>query len=203
MSYASCALLSVISKAVAAEGLSGFEFASGIPGSLGGGVFMNAGAYDGEMKNVLSRVRSVNRKGEIIVRGVNELELSYRHSIFMDNNEIILSAEIELEKGDPEQINAKIADFTQRRITKQPLQYPSAGSFFKRPEGYYAGKLIQDAGLKGVCIGGAMVSPLHAGFIVNTGSATATDIIDLMKVIQETVMEKFSVMLEPEVRIIG
>ena len=197
------ALLSRIARAAADASLSGLEFASGIPGSLGGGIFMNAGAYDGEMKNVLLSVQSIRADGQLIERKASELGLGYRRSIFMDNGEVILSAKLGLKPGEKSEIEAKIADFTNRRVTKQPLQFPSAGSFFKRPEGYFAGKLIQDAGLKGLRVGGAMVSPLHAGFLINAGGATATDVIDLMKVVQETVMERFGVLLEPEVRIIG
>lgn len=196
------ALLSRISKAALDASLEGFEFASGIPGSLGGGIFMNCGAYGGEISQVLVSVRSIDEDGNVRERAVSELRLSYRDSIYMHNGETILSAKIRLKPGDKSGIEAKIADFTERRVTKQPIQYPSAGSFFKRPEGSFAGKLIEDAGLKGVQIGGAQVSPLHAGFIINVGGASATDVTDLMKVVQETVMDRYGVLLEPEVRII-
>lgn len=197
------ALLSVISRAAAAEGLTGLEFASGIPGSLGGAVFMNAGAYGGEMKHVLVSVRAMDRKGRVFEIPAEDLDLSYRHSCFEENGMVILSAKLRLEKGDKAAIDAKIKELTLQRTTKQPVAYPSAGSFFKRPEGYFAGKLVQNAGLKGLSVGGAQVSALHAGFVINKGGATATDVIDLMKIVQETVMDKFGVLLEPEVRIIG
>ena len=197
------ASLSRISKKAAAEGLTGLEFASGIPGSLGGAVFMNAGAYGGEMKQVLVSVRSMDLIGNIIERKAEDLGLSYRKSIFQENGEFILGAVIRLERGDRDTIAAKMRDLAAQRTAKQPLSFPSAGSFFKRPEGYFAGKLIEDCGLKGLRVGGAQVSSLHAGFVINCGGASATDVIDLMKVVQETVLDRFGVMLEPEVRIIG
>lgn len=197
------ASLSRISKKAAAEGLTGLEFASGIPGSLGGAVFMNAGAYGGEMKQVLVSVRSMDLSGNIIERKAEDLGLSYRKSIFQENGEFILSAIIRLERGDRDAIEAKMRDLAAQRTAKQPLSFPSAGSFFKRPEGHFAGKLIEDCGLKGLRVGGAQVSSLHAGFVINCGGASATDVIDLMKVVQETVLDRFGVMLEPEVRIIG
>lgn len=194
--------ISKISKDAAKQGLAGLEFASGIPGSLGGAIFMNAGAYGGEMSKVLKTVTSIDENGKIHVRKADECEFWYRHSIFMENHEVVLSADFELYRDDPNEIEARIADLTKQRTTKQPLQYPSAGSFFKRPEGHFAGKLIEDAGLKGLQVGGAQVSDLHAGFIINKDNASPEDIIDLMKIIQETVMDKFGVMLEPEVQII-
>ncbi len=196
-------LLSALSRMAAERSLAGLEFASGIPGSVGGAVFMNAGAYGGQMSDVVVSVTSVTGDGKVVERGADELKLSYRHSVYTDNGEIITGVKLRLTKGDREEIDAKIADFTARRKSKQPLAYPSAGSFFKRPEGYFAGKLIEDAGLKGLKVGGAAVSSLHAGFIINEGGATAGDVIDLMKIVQETVLCKFGVMLEPEVRIIG
>jgi len=197
------AKLAQAAKLVSSAGYTGLEFATGIPGSVGGGLFMNAGAYGGEMKDLVSSARSLDRDGNIIVRDVEDMDLSYRHSIYMENGEAILSVSFELPFGKQDSINAKIAELTEKRITKQPLNYPSAGSFFKRPEGNFAGKLIEDAGLKGLRIGGAMVSELHAGFLINAGGATATDVLDLMHVVRETVMDRFGVLLEPEVRIIG
>ncbi len=198
------ALLSTIAKEAARQSLTGLEFASGIPGSLGGAVYMNAGAYDGEMKNVLETVRLLDPKtGAIREAKVEELELGYRYSKLYETGEIILGAVIRLQTGDPDEIRSRIRDFTERRTTKQPLVYPSAGSFFKRPQGYYAGKLVQDARLKGLTVGGAQVSTLHSGFVINIGGATAADIISLMHLVQARVKEQFGVDLEPEVRIIG
>ncbi len=197
------ASLAKLSRMVAAEGLSGLEFACGIPGSLGGAVFMNAGAYGGELKDVLLSVSSINALGMMKDRKAEDCGLGYRRSIYMNNGEIILGVKLLLKPGIRSDIEETMRDYTARRNTKQPVDKPSAGSFFKRPEGHFAGKLIEDAGLKGLQIGGAQVSPLHAGFLVNTGSATATDVIDLMKVVQETVADKFGVYLEPEVRIVG
>jgi len=195
--------ISKIAKDAAKKGLSGLEFASAIPGSLGGAIYMNAGAYGGEMGQVLKSVTSMDRLGNIHVRRATECEFSYRHSIFMENSEIILSADFELIKDDAFEIEKRIAELTKRRQEKQPLSYPSAGSFFKRPEGYFAGRLIEDAGLKGLECGGAAVSSLHAGFIINKHNASPEDIISLIKIVQETVFDKFGVLLEPEVQIIG
>jgi UDP-N-acetylmuramate dehydrogenase len=198
------ALLSAISKEAARQSLTGLEFASGIPGSLGGAVYMNAGAYDGEMKNVLETVRLLDPKtGTVREADAAELELSYRYSKLYETGEIVLGAVLQLAEGDPAAITEKMRDFTERRTTKQPLSYPSAGSFFKRPTGYFAGKLVQDAGLKGLTVGGAQVSTLHSGFVINIGGATASDIISLMHLVQARVREQFGVDLEPEVRIIG
>ena len=198
------AMLSAISKEAARHALSGLEFASGIPGSLGGAVYMNAGAYDGEMKMVLESARLLDpATGEIREADASELALGYRYSKLYETGEIVLSAVMALTAGDEEAIREKMRDFTERRTTKQPLAYPSAGSFFKRPEGYFAGKLVQDAGLKGLTIGGAQVSALHSGFVINIGGATASDIISLMHLVQARVKEQFGVDLEPEVRIIG
>lgn len=198
------ALLSQAAKEAANASLSGLECLSGIPGSIGGAVFMNAGAYGGEMKDVLESVTALSRKtGEIVEIPAEDLGLSYRHSVFTDSGDIILSAVMSLTPDDKEGINARMKDFTDRRNEKQPLAYPSAGSFFKRPEGYFAGKLIQDAGLRGLSVGGAQVSEKHAGFIINAGGATAEDIIKLMHLVQNTVYDRFGVMLEPEVRIVG
>ncbi|QAT42544.1 UDP-N-acetylmuramate dehydrogenase [Aminipila luticellarii] len=198
------AKISAAAKEAMEHGLSGMEFASGIPGSIGGGVFMNAGAYDGEMKDIILSVRAITSDGtrEYSLSG-EDLMLGYRSSVFQKNGDIIICAEFQLEKKDKEMISARMKDLMERRNRKQPVNLPSAGSFFKRPEGYFAGKLIQDSGLKGLSVGGAQVSPLHAGFIVNNGNATATDILKLMRLIQNTVFEKFGVRLEPEVRILG
>ena len=198
------ASLAMAAKAAAHAGLTGLEFASGIPGSIGGAVFMNAGAYGGEMKEVLQEARILDREGaSVSTVSAEDLDMGYRHTRLHESGEIVLEAKIELVPGDPEEIRKTMADLTARRNEKQPVTYPSAGSFFKRPEGYFAGKLIQDAGLKGLSIGGAQVSQLHSGFIINTGGATATDILQLMQVVQARVLEEFGVELKPEVRIIG
>lgn len=198
------ALLSVIAKAALAESLTGFEFAGGIPGSVGGAIFMNAGAYGGEMKDIVETVTLAKKDGSgvVTVKG-EDMDFGYRHSILEETGDIVLSVTYKLAKGDRQEIQSTMAELTQKRNEKQPVQYPSAGSFFKRPEGHFAGKLVQDAGLKGLTVGGAQVSQLHSGFVINVGGATATDIIDLMHVVQDTVEDKFGVRLEPEVRIIG
>lgn len=197
-------LLSSLAKYILSESLAGFEFASGIPGSLGGAVFMNAGAYGGEMKDVLVAVRAVSPDGGQVRKfSAGELALGYRRSTLAENGYIVTEAVLQLSPGDPEEIASRMRELAEKRNSKQPVQYPSAGSTFKRPEGYFAGKLIEDAGLKGVSVGGAQVSVLHSGFIINTGGATATDILDLIALVQNTVYDKFGVKLEPEVRIIG
>lgn len=196
------ALLSSVARVAKEHSLQDLEFAAGIPGSTGGAVCMNAGAYGGEMQQVISSAR-VYCQGKILTLSNAELDFGYRHSSVMAQGGIVLSAEFELTPGNPDEIEAKISDFAQRRRAKQPLQFPSCGSFFKRPQGHFAGALIEEAGLKGFSIGGAQVSPLHAGFIVNTGSATAADVLALMKHVQETVFKQFQVMLEPEVRLLG
>lgn len=198
------ASLAAVAKAALAHELTGVEFASGIPGSLGGGVFMNAGAYDGELKDIVDQVRVLSMDGKHArTVGNEEMMYGYRHSSLMTTNEIVLEASLRLNKGNKDEIAAKMKDYNDRRNMKQPMELPSAGSFFKRPHGFYAGKLIQDAGLKGVTIGGAQVSAKHSGFIVNVGQATASDIIALMKVVQASVLDQFGVIIEPEVRIIG
>ena len=198
------ALLSVVARAALNAGLTGFEFASGIPGSTGGAIFMNAGAYGGEMKDIVDNVTLAKRDGSglVTVKG-SDMDFSYRHSILEETGDIVVAVAFLLSRGDKQDIQATMAELTQKRNEKQPVQYPSAGSFFKRPEGHFAGKLIQDAGLKGVTVGGAQVSQLHSGFVINVGGATASDIIDLMHLVQNTVYDRFGVMLEPEVRIIG
>lgn len=198
------ALMSVVAKAALRESMTGFEPLSGIPGSLGGAVFMNAGAYDGEMKDVVEYVDIVTKDGSEVRRVKGEdMDFSYRHSILEETGDVAVSVKLKMPKGEQEAIAAKMQELMKRRNEKQPVQYPSAGSFFKRPTGYFAGKLVQDAGLKGLTVGGAQVSELHSGFVINIGGATATDIIDLMHLVQNTVYDKFGVKLEPEVRIIG
>lgn len=197
-------LLSVLARAVANEGLSGLEFASGIPGSLGGALFMNAGAYGGEMVQVVKSVRAISPDGkEDRIFSNEEMEFGYRHSLLEDNGYIAVEATMELTKGDKEAIMAEMKELATKRNTKQPVSYPSAGSTFKRPTGYFAGKLVEDAGLKGVSVGGAEVSTLHSGFIINKGGATATDILELIALVQNRVYDEFGVELKPEVRIIG
>ncbi len=198
------ALMSVVAKIALRESMTGFEPLSGIPGSLGGAVFMNAGAYDGEMKDVVEYVDIVTKDGAEVKRVKGEdMDFSYRHSVLEETGDVAVSVKLKMPKGNPEEISAKMQELMKRRNEKQPVQYPSAGSFFKRPTGYFAGKLVQDAGLKGLTVGGAQVSELHSGFVINIGGATATDIIDLMHLVQNTVYDKFGVKLEPEVRIIG
>jgi UDP-N-acetylmuramate dehydrogenase len=198
------ALLSAAAVEAEKASLTGFEFASGIPGTIGGAVFMNAGAYDGEISQIVESAEVLSNDGaRVFTLNKEDLKLSYRHSILQDTGDVLLKATFLLKKGDPEKISARMKELTARRTEKQPLSYPSAGSFFKRPHNHFAGKLIQDAGLRGLSRGGAQVSPLHSGFIINTGGATAADIIDLMEIIRSTVMEEFGVLLEPEVRIIG
>ena len=186
------------------NGLSGLEFAHGIPGSVGGGVYMNAGAYGGEICQVLESCLAFDKEsGMLCVVEGPDCEFSYRHSAFMDyKNLIVLFATFELKQGKPEEIKAKMDEFKASRMSKQPLEYPSAGSTFKRPEGHFAGKLIEDAGLKGYVIGGAQVSEKHAGFIVNRGGATAEDIKNLVAHVQKTVKEKFDVSLECEIEFV-
>lgn len=182
--------------------LSGLEFAAGIPGTLGGACYMNAGAYGGEMKDVLTKVVTIDRQGNTHEYKQGGMELSYRNSIFIRKQEIILSAEMKLCKGDAEEMTQKVNDLLAKRKEKQPLEYPSAGSTFKRPEGYFAAKLIDDAGLKGYTVGGAQVSDKHAGFVINRGGATASDIKQLVDYIQKTVKEKFNVSLECEIEFV-
>ena len=195
--------LGALARRLAEESLTGLEFASGIPGTLGGALFMDAGAYGGEMKDVVTSVTAISADGSELRTFTNEeMQFSYRHSCLQENGFIALSATLALKKGNREEILEQMRELALKRNTKQPVQYPSAGSTFKRPEGYFAGKLIEDAGLKGVSVGGAEVSNLHAGFVINKGGATATDILELIRLIQNTVYDKFGVSLEPEVRII-
>ena len=197
------ALLSAVANRALEEKLTGFEFAAGIPGTLGGACVMNAGAYGGEMKDVLKSVTVLTREGERITLQKNELELGYRTSIIAKKDYIVLEAEIELKAGDAEEIKAVMDDLKERRTTKQPLEYPSAGSTFKRPEGYFAGKLIQESGLQGFQVGGAQVSEKHCGFVINKDQATAADIAELIRQVQDRVEEKFGVRLETEVKRLG
>ncbi|NMA82262.1 MAG: UDP-N-acetylmuramate dehydrogenase [Epulopiscium sp.] len=196
-------LLSTLSKKILAAELEGFEFASGIPGTLGGALYMNAGAYGGEMKDIVEAVHLINEQGGAMILSNEEMEFGYRRSILQEKSYIVTAAKMKLKKGDPKAIIEKMQDFTERRKTKQPLEYPSAGSAFKRPEGFFAGKLVMDAGLRGYRIGGAQVSEKHCGFIINTGDATAQDVKALLLYVQDKVFEKFGVQLEPEVRMIG
>ncbi|MCH7323664.1 UDP-N-acetylmuramate dehydrogenase [Solibacillus sp. MA9] len=197
------ALIKEVSKQVASQSLTGFEFACGIPGSIGGAMAMNAGAYGGEIKDVVTSCTVVTKEGELLVLSNDQLELSYRKSIIAKNGYFVLSATFELAKGNQQQIDEKIADLTFQRESKQPLEYPSAGSVFKRPPGHFAGKLIQDSELQGQGVGGAEVSTKHAGFIVNKNNATARDYIETIQMVQRTVKEKFDVDLEMEVKIVG
>lgn len=197
------ALLSAVSAKAAAEELAGLEFASGIPGSVGGAVIMNAGAYGGEIKDSLVAATVLTKDGEIVRLPAEALDLSYRHSNLPEKESIVLEAEFVLQKGDPKEIEAILLDLKNQRTSKQPLEYPSAGSTFKRPEGYFAGKLIQDAGLRGFTIGGAQVSEKHCGFVINIGGATSADVLNLIRYIQKTVSDQFGVDLETEVRLIG
>ncbi|MBR6777006.1 MAG: UDP-N-acetylmuramate dehydrogenase [Clostridia bacterium] len=194
--------LTAVAKAAADASLAGLEFAYGIPGTVGGGVFMNAGAYGGEIKDCLSSVRVLDLNGEISMLPAESLELGYRHSILMEKDLFVLDATFDLVRGDRELIKSKNEENMRKRSDKQPLDMPSCGSVFKRPEGHYAGALIEQCGLKGFSIGGAQVSEKHAGFIVNTGDATAADIENLIKHIQNTVFENTGVTLTPEIRIL-
>lgn len=185
------------------SGLTGLEFAAGIPGSVGGACVMNAGAYGSEMKNVLKTVTVLTKDGEVATLPAEELELGYRTSVIPKAGYLVLEAEMALEEGNPEEIKAFMDDLAFRRKDKQPLEFPSAGSTFKRPEGYFAGKLIEDAGLKGFSVGGAQVSEKHAGFVINKGDASASDIYALCKAVEQKVMEQFGVSLEMEVKLLG
>ncbi len=197
------ALLSKVGSAALEAGLTGFEFASGIPGTMGGAIVMNAGAYGGEMKDVLESVTVLTPEGEVLILQREELELGYRTSIVAKKNYIVLEAVVALKKGDRETIKARMDELRLLRTTKQPLEYPSAGSAFKRPKGYFAGKLIQDAGLCGFQVGGAQISEKHCGFVINKENATAADVSELLGQVAAIVKEKFGVELEPEVKRLG
>lgn len=197
------ALLKDVSTEATAGALSGFQFACGIPGSVGGAVFMNAGAYDGEISFVIDKAEVLDDNQEIIVLSKEELNLGYRQSLVMQKGYVVLSATFELIPGDKETIQARVDALTTRREDRQPLEYPSAGSTFKRPEGHFAGKLIEEAGLKGFTIGGASVSIKHAGFVINNGNGTAKDVLDVIYHVKNEVRKQFGVDLYPEVRILG
>lgn len=197
------AILAAVAAKAAEASLSGLEFASGIPGSVGGAVVMNAGAYGGEIKDVLIDATVLTAEGELKTVTRDELDLSYRHSIVPEKGYIVLSARFRLTPKPKDEIKSYMAELRTKRVEKQPLEYPSAGSTFKRPEGYFAGKLIMDAGLRGYSVGDAQVSEKHCGFVVNKGEATAADVLTLIKDVQETVLKQFGVKLEPEVKMIG
>ena len=196
-------MLSRVAREVSQKGYTGFEFATGIPGALGGGVAMNAGAYGGEIVDVIGQVRVMDGEGHVMTLKKDEMAMRYRGSRMLDEGLIILDAVFTFEKGDAEKVMARVDELTAQRREKQPIEYPSAGSTFKRPEGYFAGKLIQDCGLKGYHVGGAQVSEKHSGFVINTGHASAKDVTDLIAHVQQCVMDRFGVMLEPEIRMIG
>ncbi len=202
MAMAGASLALVASRAME-NSLTGLEFASGIPGSIGGGVCMNAGAYGGEMSQVVAESICVDQRGELITLRGREHDFSYRYSRIQKEGLVCAQVVLHLEKGDKEEIHAKMIDLNSRRRERQPLNFPSSGSVFKRPQGNFAGKLIQDCGLMGTKIGGAQVSDKHCGFIINTGDATASDVIELIKLVQETVYKNTGVSLELEVKIIG
>lgn len=197
------AMLSVIAKQALANSLAGFEFAAGIPGTLGGAVMMNAGAYGGEMKDIVKEVTVLTTEGEIVTIPGSEMEFGYRTSVVEKKAYIVLSAVLKLTQGMKEEIQKRMEELKGQRTSKQPLDLPSAGSTFKRPEGYFAGKLIMDAGLRGFTVGGAQVSEKHCGFVVNRGGATAADVRELMKQVNEKVQSQFGVALEPEVKMLG
>jgi UDP-N-acetylmuramate dehydrogenase len=196
-------MLNKLGASLLEEGLTGFEFAAGIPGTLGGAIVMNAGAYGGEMKDIVKSVSLMDENGNIFKKSCEEMEFAYRHSIVQDKGYIVLGADLMLKEGNKEEIKAKMDELALARKTKQPLEFPSAGSTFKRPEGYFAGKLIMDAGLAGYTVGGAQVSEKHCGFVINKGGATAQDVVTLMDDVKRIVQDKFSVELEPEVKVIG
>ena len=197
------ALLSQIAAAARNASLTGFEFAGGIPGTLGGAVFMNAGAYGGELKDVLKEAVVMTEQGEILTLPVEKLDMGYRTSRIKKAGYLVLEARLVLKQGDMDKIRDITKDLTEKRVSKQPLEYPSAGSTFKRPEGYFAGKLIMDAGLRGYQVGDAQVSEKHCGFVINKGNATAADVLTLIENVREKVQEQFGVTLEPEVKFLG
>ena len=197
------ALLSAVSKKAMEAGLTGMEFASGIPGTLGGAAVMNAGAYGGEMKDILVSVTVLTDEGEQKVLKAEELNLGYRTSIIKERGYIVLDGVLQLQAGNRDAIKTRMEELKVQRVTKQPLEYPSAGSTFKRPEGYFAGKLIEDAGLRGYRVGGAQVSEKHCGFVINTGDAATSDVVQLIHNVQNIIWNKFKVKLEPEVKFLG
>ena len=197
------ALLAAVSKEAAAHSLSSLEFAVGIPGTIGGGVIMNAGAYGGEMKDVVTQVRSVDDRGELHALSAEEMQFGYRRSALQGRGWLVVDIDMRLEQGQRDEIQTRMADFTHQRESKQPLEMPSAGSVFKRPPGRYVGPMVEGLGLKGHTIGGAQVSTKHAGFIVNTGNATAAEVLALIDYVRQRVLDEFGVRLETEVRVIG
>ncbi len=197
------ALLSKVAAEALEAGLTGMEFASGIPGTMGGAVMMNAGAYGGEMKDIIKEVTILTKEGEIQTFSKEEMEFGYRTSIVKEKGYVVISVVLQLKKGDRTEIRKVMDDLKERRVTKQPLDMPSAGSTFKRPEGYFAGKLIMDAGLRGFSVGDAQISEKHCGFIVNKGNATAADVLGLIGEVQKRVQEQFGVTLHPEVKFLG
>ena len=203
LTFGSGISLAMASKKAASLSLSGLEFAVGIPGTIGGAVYMNAGAYDGEMAKVVTCVRVMDMQGKISELQASELDFAYRHTALQNSGWIVISVTVALQPGEAESIAAKMADFSQRRISKQPLELPSAGSMFKRPVGYFAGTLIEQTGLKGYTVGGAQVSQKHAGFVVNVGGATAKDVLQLISDVQSKVFAAHGVRLEPEVLVLG
>lgn len=203
LTFGSGISLAMASKKAASLSLSGMEFAVGIPGTIGGAVYMNAGAYDGEMAKVVTCVRVMDMQGKISELQASELDFAYRHTALQNSGWIVISVTVALQPGEAESIAAKMADFSQRRISKQPLELPSAGSMFKRPVGYFAGTLIEQTGLKGYTVGGAQVSQKHAGFVVNVGGATAKDVLQLISDVQSKVFAAHGVRLEPEVLVLG
>lgn len=197
------ALLTAVSKAVARESLTGMEFANGIPGTIGGAVTMNAGAYGGEMKDIIRKVRAIDKDNNIKEYSNSEMNFRYRGSRVTDEDLIVLSVELELEIGDQSKINEVMKDLTFRRTSKQPLELPSGGSTFKRPVGYFAGKLIEDSGLRGLRHGGAQISEKHCGFVVNIEKASCKDVLELIQIVQKTVRDNYDVELETEIKLIG
>ena len=197
------AMLVRVSVMARDNALTGLEFASGIPGTIGGAVYMNAGAYGGEMKYVVKTVRAIDEYGRIYELDSEKMDFSYRHSIVEERKLIVLEVTLELEHGSREAIDDRMKELAEARRSKQPLEYPSAGSTFKRPEGYFAGKLIMDAGLRGYSVGGAQVAEKHCGFVINKGGATASDVVELIRDVQHDVDDKFGVTLEPEVKMLG
>ena len=197
------ALLADVSKYAAQSNLTGFEFAIGIPGSIGGAVFMNAGAYEGDMSQVVQAVTAVCTNGELRRFAGEELKFGYRHSVFQENGCLVCEVELGLTDGENTSIRVRIDDYTTKRQSKQPIEMPSAGSTFKRPQGHFAGTLIEQAGLKGTSVGGAQVSTKHAGFIINAGGATAQDVLSLINKVQDSVYKQFGISLHPEVRVLG
>ena len=196
-------MLSSLARQVSSKGYTGFEYATGIPGTLGGGVTMNAGAYGGEISDNLLWAELMDETGAVLRLERDRLKLSYRHSVMMEQSLVVLRAGFSFTKGDAMAITQKVAELSRSRKEMQPLEYPSAGSTFKRPEGYFAGKLIQDCGLKGFRVGDAMVSEKHSGFVINVGHATAADVMTLIRHVQQEVDRQFCVRIEPEVRMIG